>query len=167
MELRRIASQTKPSHCKVTERKSKQKIGQLLVLSSCFDAVVPEVQMVQNQAHNTTHSNGHTVHHSQTSRCYGRSLVVRTRGIVRSGDAGFLVCGSIGGDSSTTPEDADDGESEESQAGVQDYPVHGVVTYKQAFCRCSYILFAIFLLPDLTQKISMNNTDSHQDGGDE
>lgn len=48
MELRRIASQTKPSHCKVTERKSKQKIGQLLVLSSCFDAVVPEVQMVQN-----------------------------------------------------------------------------------------------------------------------
>lgn len=48
MELRRIASQTKPSHCKVTERKSKQKIGQLLVLSSCFDAVGPEVQMVQN-----------------------------------------------------------------------------------------------------------------------
>lgn len=50
---------------------------------------------------------------------------------MRSGDAGFLVCGSIGGDNSTTPEDADDGESEESQAGVKDYPVHGVVTYKQ------------------------------------
>lgn len=86
----------------------------MLALPISFDAVGPEVQMVQDKTYNTTHGNGHTVNHSQTSRYYGCSLVVRARGIVRSCDASFLICVRISGYRSTTPEDADDGESDES-----------------------------------------------------